>query len=133
LALSLVWLVGCGENSRDAGDAESSDKIAVVISTRNNPWFVVLGETARDRAEELGYNATLFDSQNDAAKEAEHFDNIITAGYAAILFNPTDADGSVANARRAKEAKIPVFCIDREINATDAATAQLLSDNYSGA
>jgi ribose transport system substrate-binding protein len=132
LALSLVWLVGCGENSRDAGDAESSDKIAVVISTLNNPWFVVLGETARDRAEELGYNATLFDSQNDAAKEAEHFDNIITAGYAAILFNPTDADGSVANVRRAKEAKIPVFCIDREINATDAATAQLLSDNYSG-
>src|SRR5262249_6756478 len=29
-------------------------------------------------------------------------------------------------------AGIPVFCIDREINATNAATAQMLSDSYSG-
>ncbi len=98
----------------------------------NNPWFVVLGETARDRAVELGYEATIFDSQNDTAKEADHFDNVIAADYSAILFNPTDADGSIANVKRAKEAGIPVFCIDREINSNDAATAQLLSDNYSG-
>ena len=90
----------------------------------NNPWFVVLGETARGRAIELGYKATLFDSQNDTAKEAAHFDNIIAAGYSAILFNPTDADGSVANVQRARDADIPVFCIDREINSTDAATAR---------
>ena len=31
------------------------EKIAVVISTMNNPWFVVLGETAKARAIELGY------------------------------------------------------------------------------
>ena len=127
----LVVLAGCGGPApRDRG---GTPRIAVVISTLNNPWFVVLGETSRDRAVELGYEATLFDSQNDTAKEAAHFDNIIAAGYSAILFNPTDADGSVANVQRAKDAGIPVFCIDREINSTDAATAQLLSDNYSGA
>ena len=131
ILLALTVLVGCGDGS-PATSAEKP-KIAVVISTLNNPWFVVLGETARDRAVELGYEATLFDSQNDTAKEAAHFDNIIAAGYSAILFNPTDADGSVANVQRAKDAGIPVFCIDREINSTDAATAQLLSDNYSGA
>ncbi|TWU25563.1 D-ribose ABC transporter substrate-binding protein [Bythopirellula polymerisocia] len=107
-------------------------RIAVVISTLNNPWFVVLGESARDRALELGYEATMFDSQNDASKEAAHFDNVIAADYEAIIFNPTDADGSVANVKRAKKAGIPVFCIDREINSTDTATAQLLSDNFSG-
>jgi ribose transport system substrate-binding protein len=108
-------------------------RIAVIISTLNNPWFVVLAETARDRAQELGYEATIFDSQNDPAKEAAHYDNVIASGYQAILFNPTDADGSVANVRRAKEAGIPVFCMDREINATDAAESQIISDNYSGA
>lgn len=113
-------------------DSAGKKKIAVVISTLNNPWFVVLGETARDRAVELGYEVALFNSQNDTSKEAEHFDNVIAAGFGAILFNPTDANGSVANVKRAKEADIPVFCIDREINSTDVATAQLLSDNYSG-
>ena len=49
-----------------------------------------------------------------------------------MLFNPTDANGSVANAQKAKAADVPVFCIDREINSTNAATAQMLSDSYSG-
>jgi ribose transport system substrate-binding protein len=93
---------------------------------------VVLAETARDRARELGYEATIFDSQNDPAKESAHYENIIASGYRAILFNPTDADGSVANVRRAKAANIPVFCMDREVNATDAAVSQIISDNYSG-
>jgi ribose transport system substrate-binding protein len=110
----------------------SKGKIAVVVSTLNNPWFVVLGEAAKARAIELGYNATIFDSQNDTAKEAANFENIIASGYKAIVFNPTDANGSIANVRKAKDAGIPVFCIDREINSTNAATAQMLSDNYSG-
>jgi ABC-type sugar transport system substrate-binding protein len=115
-----------------AQSAAAKTKIAVVISTLNNPWFVVLGETAKARAIELNYDATIFDSQNDTAKEAAHFENLIAAGYKAVLFNPTDANGSVANVLKAKKAGIPVFCIDREINSTNAATAQMLSDNYSG-
>jgi ribose transport system substrate-binding protein len=106
--------------------------VAVVVSTLNNPWFVVLANTARDRAHELGYEATIFDSENDPAKESANFDNIISSHYGAVLFNCTDAKGSIANVRRAKAAGIPVFCMDREIEANDAAVAQILSDNYSG-
>lgn len=126
-AATLLLLVSCSSSADDG-----KQKIAIVISTLNNPWFVVLGETAKARAEELGYDATVFDSQNDTAKEAAHFENIIAGGYKAILFNPTDADGSIANVRKARAVSLPVFCIDREINATDAATSQILSDNYSG-
>ena len=115
-----------------SAQAAPKQKIAVVVSTLNNPWFVVLGETAKARAVELGYEATLFDSQNDTAKEAAHFENLIAGGYKAVLFNPTDANGSIANVEKAKAAGIPVFCIDREINSTNAATAQMLSDSYSG-
>lgn len=121
-------IVGCSNQTKN----QSSQKMAVVVSTLNNPWFVVLAESAAQRARELGYEATIFDSQNNSAKEAEHFDNIIAMGYNAILFNPTDADGSVLNVKRAKEAEIPTFCMDREINARDAAVTQLLSDNFTG-
>ncbi len=133
----VVYLLGCkkSDTGTDSGRKapEQKPRIAVVISTLNNPWFVVLAETAKARAEELGYAATIFDSQNDTAKEAAHFENIIAGGYKAILFNPTDANSSIANVRKAKNAGIPVFCIDREINATDAAVSQILSDNYTGA
>jgi ribose transport system substrate-binding protein len=138
IALGAALMCGCKEK-RDSTDATQptaapggKTQIAIVVSTLNNPWFVVLGDSAKGRAEELGYNAVVFDSQNDTAKEAAHFENIVAAGYKAILFNPTDAQGSIANVRKAKDKGIPVFCIDREINSTNAATAQILSDNYSG-
>jgi ribose transport system substrate-binding protein len=129
LAVAVVFLSGFAGCHKKATDAPS---IAVVISTLNNPWFVVLADTAKQRAEELGYRATLFDSQNDTDKEAAHFENIIAGGYDAILLNATDADGSISNVRRAKSAGLPVFCIDREINGAQAATSQILSDSYSG-
>ena len=137
LASLLALLSGCGRpdssgSSAETGSAATPARVAVVVSTLNNPWFVVLAETARDRARELGYEATIFDSRNDPATEASHFENIIASDYGAILFNPTDADGSIANVRKAKAAEVPVFCMDREINATDAAESQILSDNYSG-
>ena len=133
IKLILILLLISGIHScTQTAEKKHSNKMAVVISTLNNPWFVVLGESAAARARELGYEAQIFDSQNNSAKEAEHFDNIIAMGYDAILFNPTDADGSVLNVKRAKGAGIPTFCMDREINSRDAATTQLLSDSFSG-
>lgn len=130
--LVLLLLIPVWSGCNGPSVKKRSNKIAVVISSLNNPWFVVLGESAAQRARELGYTAQIFDSQNNSAKEAEHFDNIIAMGYDAILFNPTDADGSVLNVKRAKTAGIPTFCMDREINSRDAATTQLLSDSFSG-
>ncbi len=128
-----MLVVACGNQAKqEAGQSGNKGRIAVVISTLNNPWFVVLGETAKETAEDLGYKATIFDSQNDIAKEKSHFENIIAAGYEAILFNPTDADGSVSNVVMAKAEGIPTFCMDREVN-SDAPVSQILSDNYSGA
>jgi ABC-type sugar transport system substrate-binding protein len=136
LAAALA-LTGCnrGEPSATTAGAPkppAGNRVAIVVSTLNNPWFVVLADTARDRAKELGYEVTVFDSQNDPAKESAHFDNLIASGYKAVLFNCTDASGSIANVRRAKAANVPVFCMDREITANDAAVSQILSDNYTG-
>ena len=130
---SAVSLVACDSAATSGGKVNRSPRIAIVVSTLNNPWFVVLADTARDEARKRGYQATIFDSQNDPAKEAAHFENLIAAGFSAVLFNATDADGSVANASRAQRAGIPVFTMDREINSTQAAVSQVLSDNYEGA
>ncbi len=130
LLFAFGTLFGCSHQQGDFQDQPK--KVAVIISTLNNPWFVVLAETAAERANELGYEANIFDSQNNTALETDHFENTIASGYDAILFNPTDADGSIANVRMAKKAGLPVFCMDREVNATDAATSQILSDSYAG-
>ena len=134
LILAVAFLFGCKPSSPPTITATTgpNNRIAVIVSTLNNPWFVVLAEAARARALQLGYQSTIFDSQNDLTKESAHFDNVISSGYSAIILNCTDAKGSVANVRRAKAAGVPVFCVDREIEANDAAVSQILSDNYSG-
>jgi ABC-type sugar transport system substrate-binding protein len=126
-AIVLCAFTSCHES----GESEKKT-IGIVISTLNNPWFVVLADSAKQRVEELGYDAIVLDTQNDTDKETAHFESLITQGCGAILFNPTDADASIANVRKAKDAGVPVFCIDREINDNEAATSQILSDSYSG-
>jgi ABC-type sugar transport system substrate-binding protein len=128
-------IVACNSSSGPPGGhrGEGAPRIAVVVSTLNNPWFVVLANTARDEAQKRGYAATIFDSQNDPAKEAANFENIVASGYSAVLFSATDTKGSVANALRATRAGVPVFTMDREIASTEAAVSQVLSDNYAGA
>jgi ABC-type sugar transport system substrate-binding protein len=130
IVLLLILLVFNSCQNKTTSDKPK--KMAVIISTLNNPWFVFLGETAAAKAKELGYEAKIFDSQNNTALESDHFDNALVSGFQAILFNPTDADGSVANIQKAKDAGVPVFCMDREVNSPDAATSQILSDSYSG-
>ena len=126
--LTVLVLGGC----KDRPGAGQHKKVAVIVSTLNNPWFVVLAQTAAAQAQALGYETKIFDSQNNTSIEADNFENAISAGYNAILFNPTDAEGSISNALEAKSAGIPVFCMDREVNSADAVTSQILSDNYSG-
>ena len=131
--ISLLVFVGLSLTSCGSKSSENEkEKVAVIISTLNNPWFVVLAETAAAEAEALGYEAKIFDSQNNTALESDNFENAIASGFDAILFNPTDADASVSNVLKAKAEGIPVFCMDREVNSTEAATSQILSDNYSG-
>jgi len=126
---SLFAFTACNNGGKEK---QKSKKMAIVVSTLNNPWFVFLAETAAAKAKALGYETKIFDSQNNTAVESDHFENILVGDYCAILFNPTDADGSVANVKKAKEAGVPVFCMDREINAKGLATSQILSDGYSG-
>ncbi len=124
---------GCNKKKSKSKLKHGQKKIAVIISTLNNPYFVVLGNTAVEKAREFGYKATLFNSQNNSSTEADNFDNVIAAGYNAILFNATDSKGSVSNVLKAKKAGIPTFCMDREIDSKNAAVSQIFSDNYSGA
>ena len=124
--LLIFFIISCGEKE------EEKPRVAVVVSTLNNPWFVVLAQSAAQEVESLGYEAKIFDSQNNTALETDHFENLIASNYSAVLFNPTDADGSIANVLQAKAAGIPVFCMDREVNDAEAPTCQILSDSYSG-
>ncbi|MDP0902215.1 substrate-binding domain-containing protein, partial [Klebsiella pneumoniae] len=51
----------------------------------------------------------------------------------AIILDNAGADATVGPLEKAKAAGVPAFLIDREINKTGVAVAQIVSNNYQGA
>jgi erythritol transport system substrate-binding protein len=129
-AAGALVLAGCG-----AGKPAASGKklIAIITPSNDNPFFKAEAETAAARARELGYEASMNSHDDDAHKQDQLVDVAIANKAAAIVLDNAGADASVAAVQKAKAAGIPVFLIDREINATGIAASQIVSNNYQGA
>ena len=129
LALAALCVAGCS-----SGHAPSSRKtIAIITPSNDNPFFKAEAETAAARARELGYEVSVNSHDDDAHKQDQLIDVAIANRAAAIILDNAGADASVAAVRKAKDAGIPAFLIDREINANGIAAAQIVSNNYHGA
>jgi erythritol transport system substrate-binding protein len=126
---AVVWLTGCGSGTL----TPSRKTIAIITPSNDNPFFKAEAEMAAARARELGYDVSLNSHDDDAHKQDQLIDVAIANKAAAIILDNAGADASVAAVRKAKEAGIPAFLIDREINANGIATAQIVSNNYQGA
>jgi len=129
LVLLLAVFAGCQPDQEEAADGGA--KVGLILSTRNNPFFVTLGEGAQAKADELGLELMVLDSENDPAKEFAKMEDLITQDVDVILINPTDSD-AVGNAiKAANDAGIPVITLDRGANAGEVVT-HIASDNVSG-
>lgn len=111
----------------------AQDLIVIITPSHDNPFFKAEAEGAKAKAEELGYSTQVYSHDDDANKQNELIDTAIAAGAKAIILDNAGADASVAAVQKAKDAGIPSFLIDREINATGVAVAQIVSNNYQGA
>ena len=113
--------------------AQQKKLIEIVIPSPENPFFKALGEAADAKAKSLGYDTLNLVHNDDPVKQDQLFDSAIARKAAAIIVDNAGADATVAAVKKAKAAKIPSFLVDREINVTGVAVAQLVSNNYQGA
>jgi erythritol transport system substrate-binding protein len=108
-------------------------QIAVITPSHDNPFFKAEADAAAARARELGYDVLVNVHDDDANKQDQLIDVAIARKVSAIVLDNAGADASVAAIRKAKAAGIPGILIDREINVTGVAAAQIVSNNYQGA
>jgi len=114
--------------------AKASSKLIVIITpSYDNPFFKSEDVGAVAKAKELGYQTLSLVHDDDANKQNELFDTAISRKAAAIICDNAGADATIAPVKRAKDAGIPTFLIDREINTTGIAISQIVSNNYQGA
>lgn len=128
LALTaLVSLVGCHRIDN------SKPLIVVLVPSQDNPFFKAEADAAAARAGSLGYRVRVDAHDDDAYRQDNLIDAAIASDASAIILDNAGADASIAAVRRATNAGIACFLIDRGINTTGIAKAQILADNHQGA
>ena len=113
--------------------AQQKKLIAIIVPSPENPFFKAEADAADAKAKALGYETLVLVHNDDPVKQDQLFDTAIARKAAAIILDNAGADATIAAVKKAKDAGIPSFLVDREINATGSAVAQLVSNNYQGA
>jgi hypothetical protein len=103
------------------------------VPSQDNPFFKAEADAAAARALELGYRVRVDAHNDDAYRQDNLVDAAIASNAAVLILDNAGADSSVSAVRRAARAGIKCFLIDRAINVTGLAKAQILSDNDQGA
>ncbi|MCC8180701.1 MAG: D-ribose ABC transporter substrate-binding protein [Planctomycetes bacterium] len=113
--------------------ALAGEKLMVIITpSHSNPFFKTEADVAAARARELGYAVQSYSHDDDASRQSNYVDTAIANKAAALIIDNAGADVTIAAVQKAKDAGIPSFLIDREINATGVAAAQIVANNYQG-
>ena len=119
-------LVGCGKNTNS-----DTQKIGLIVSTLNNPFFVDLKTGIENQAKKLGYDVVVLDSQNDPAKEVSNMEDISVKDVDVVLLNPVDSDSAIASVLVANNLDLPVITVDRAANGGEV-VSHVASDNAEG-
>lgn len=124
LALGVLGMVTLGGTA-------FGEKIGVVISTQDNPFFVNLKDGIVKESQKFGYDVVVLDSQNDPSKELSNVEDLLVKGVDVLLINPTDSDAVISSVRAANRAKVPVVTLDRGANGGKV-VSHVASDNVAG-
>ena len=124
--------------AQDEADTEvlkggGSNIVYVITPSVSNPAFKTEADAAEAKAKELGYEVKTASHDDDPTKQTELFDSAIADKAAAIICDNAGADATVEAVKKARDAGIPTFLIDREINETGVAISQIVANNYQGA
>lgn len=132
LFLALVVVVTFATTASASSEA-TKGLIVIITPSAKNPFFKAEAVIANRTAKQLGYSTLVLSHDDDPNKQSQQIDLAISRKAKAIILDNAGADATIGAVRKAKNAGIPSFLIDREINARGVAVSQLVSNNFQGA
>jgi len=124
----IIGLVGCSMDkettTKTYSKAKDNGKLKVGLSmnTLNNPFFVAVKEGAEAQAKEDKVDLVITDAQNDPGKQLSDVENLLQQNIDVLIIDPTDSDAIAEAVKKANDADIPVFTIDRSSNGGEVIT-----------
>jgi ABC-type sugar transport system substrate-binding protein len=141
MAITALGITSCGSgesassgtSSSSAAEGEAGGLIAIITPPLENPFFKAEADAAKAEAEKLGYETSVASHDDDPNRQSEPIDSAISQSAKAIILDNAGADASIGPIQKAQDAGVAVFLVDREINETGIAKAQIVANNAQGA
>lgn len=133
MKLTPVLLLGCLALTACNRQELRKPLIAIIVPSEDNPFFKAEADAAAAAAVSLGYRTRVDAHDDDAYRQDNLIDAAIASDARAIILDNAGSESSISAVRRATHQGIAVFLIDREIQVTGLAKAQIIADNHQGA
>ncbi|MGC8667302.1 MAG: substrate-binding domain-containing protein [Chthonomonadales bacterium] len=110
-------------------------KIALVVKTRNNPFFTPMIRAAEDAARRLGCELDVEAPPQESDKEQQFslVQTVVAKGIQALLIAPADSKGIVPALKDAQAKGVLVINVDNRVDADTARGVGLQLGGYVGA
>ncbi|WEV71837.1 substrate-binding domain-containing protein [Bifidobacterium sp. ESL0790] len=121
-ATALVGMAACGSSNGGSSSSKSGKKTVGFVAVGPEGGF----RTANENDVKKAFKAAGFDliysptQNNDQQKQIQAFSKFVNDGVDAIVLSATEDSGWDDSLKKAAEAEIPVFTVDRNIDVKDA-------------
>ena len=120
---------GCTKKTEQAANSNSNgkkgnQKYALLMSHMTNAFTMELSGAVKAQADKLGVSLTVFDGENNAAKQISQAESAITQGYSGIIIEAISVDGIKPAVEAAKKSQ-HTCCNSKSKNCT-AGVSKLL-------
>ncbi|MEJ7576773.1 MAG: sugar ABC transporter substrate-binding protein [Pyrinomonadaceae bacterium] len=141
LGIVSITFMSCQRgNDQTGGGGGGAPRIALVMKTANNPFFIEMQKGAEDAAKRLGVNLVVQAAERevDVEKQMQIVENLIQTKVAALCVTPSGSREIVPAIEKANRAGIPVLVIDTRVDTqalseSNGKVASFIgSDNYEG-
>lgn len=138
LAALCLGLNGCQRGGEQAGGGRQ--RIALVMKTANNPFFIEMQKGAEEAAKRLNVELVVQAAERevDVEKQMQIVENLIQTRVNALCVTPSGSREIVPAIDKANRAGIPVIIVDTRVDAKALAESGgkvatfIGSDNYEG-
>lgn len=110
-------------------------RLALVVKTRNNPFFDPMIKAFEQEARLLGAvpEVQAPEQETDKEKQFSMVENVVAKGVDAILIAPADSRAIVPALKKAQQKGILVINVDNRVDPTESRTQDLRLGGYVGA
>jgi len=116
------------------GQGSGKPRVALVLKTLNNPFFIDMQRGAEDAARRLNVDLTVqaAERETDVEKQMQIIENLVETGVNALAIAPSGSKEVVAAVAKANAANIPVVIVDDKVDAQAAKEAGVHWEAYVG-